>query len=69
MATRLIRLLNIHVVIIVQTAFEKPGDYQRAIDAVCNKYITKPLNLMRLNELTKKHFKLLKFNSVSGFVK
>ncbi len=57
MATSLISLLNIHVVIIAQKAFEKPGDYQRAIDAGCNKYITKPLNLMRLNELIKKYFK------------
>jgi len=56
-ATRLIRLLNTHVVIIAQTAFEKPGDYQRAIEAGCNEYITKPLNLMHLNELIKKHFK------------
>ena len=42
-ATRQIRLFNKYVVIIAQTAFTQTGDREKAIEAGCNDYISKPI--------------------------
>jgi len=43
-ATRQIRQFNKYVVIIAQTAFGLSGDREKAIEAGCNDYISKPIN-------------------------
>ncbi|MDZ7743714.1 MAG: ATP-binding protein [Bacteroidota bacterium] len=43
-ATREIRKFNKNVLIIAQTAFALTGDYEKAMDAGCNDYISKPIN-------------------------
>jgi PAS domain S-box-containing protein len=55
-ATRQIRLWNKKVKIIAQTAFGMEGDREKAIDAGCNDYISKPLDIAILKELIKGHF-------------
>ncbi len=55
-ATRRIRQFNKSVVIIAQTAFGLSGDQEKAIDAGCNDYITKPINKGDLHSLIKKYF-------------
>lgn len=42
-ATRQIRALNPDIPIIAQTAYALTGDKQKALDAGCNAYITKPI--------------------------
>ncbi len=42
-ATRQIRQFNSEVVIIAQTAYALEGDRDKALDAGCNDYITKPV--------------------------
>jgi CheY-like chemotaxis protein len=54
-ATRQIRQFNKDVIIIAQTAYAFAGDSEKAIEAGCNDYITKPLNMTALFELIKKH--------------
>ena len=54
-ATRQIRKFNTSVVIIAQTAFTLAGDRERALVAGCNDYISKPLDLVLLRRLIKKH--------------
>ena len=54
-ATRQIRLFNSQVVIIAQTAFGLSGDREKALDAGCNDYISKPINKLLLLELIQKH--------------
>ncbi len=54
-ATRQIRLFNSDVIIIAQTAFGLGGDSEKAIDAGCNAYISKPLTLAVLHKLIQKH--------------
>ena len=54
-ATRLIRQFNKEVVIIAQTAFGLSGDREKALDAGCNDYISKPINKLLLLELIQKH--------------
>lgn len=56
-ATRLIRQFNTNVVIIAQTAFGLIGERERAIEAGCDEYISKPLDIPALKELIQKHFK------------
>lgn len=56
-ATRLIRKFNKNVIIIAQTAFGLAGDREKAIEAGCNDYISKPLSIPFLKELIQKHFK------------
>ncbi len=56
-ATRQIRKFNKDVIIIAQTAYGLNGDREKAIDAGCNEYISKPVNLATLNNLIKKLFK------------
>ena len=55
-ATRQIRKFNKDVVIIAQTAFGLSGDREKAIEAGCNDYISKPINRAKLLELIQKHF-------------
>jgi len=57
-ATRAIREFNKDVVIIAQTAFAMTGDKEKALEAGCNDYITKPINGNRLLEL------LVKWHSI-----
>ncbi|HUP81864.1 MAG TPA: response regulator [Pirellula sp.] len=47
-ATRQIRLQSLSMPIIALTAHAMPGDRERAIDAGCTDYHTKPLELDRL---------------------
>jgi|WetSurMetagenome_2_1015567.scaffolds.fasta_scaffold00654_13 PAS domain S-box-containing protein len=55
-ATRQIRKFNKKVIIIAQTAYGLPGDREKAIEAGCNEYIEKPINLTILKNLILKHF-------------
>jgi CheY-like chemotaxis protein len=55
-ATRQIRQFNKDVIIIAQTAFVLSNDSEKAIEAGCNDYITKPIKMTLLFELIKKHF-------------
>jgi CheY-like chemotaxis protein len=54
-ATRLIREFNKNVIIIAQTAYAFPDDNIKAIEAGCNDFIAKPINMILLFELIKKH--------------
>jgi signal transduction histidine kinase len=54
-ATRQIRQFNTNVVIIAQTAYAFSGDCEKAIEAGCNDYISKPIKKALLYELIKKH--------------
>ena len=54
-ATRQIRQFNKDVIIIAQTAYAFSGDCEIAIEAGCNDYISKPINMTTLFELIKKH--------------
>ena len=65
-ATRIIRQFNKEVIIIAQTAFALIGDKQKAIDAGCNDYITKPINKDELTEMIKKHLSKLNTNHYSN---
>jgi CheY-like chemotaxis protein len=55
-ATRRIREFNKEVVIIAQTAYAISGDREKAIDAGCNDYISKPINKTKLQTLLQKYF-------------
>ena len=55
-ATRQIRQFNKNVVIIAQTAYGLSGDREKAIDAGCNDYITKPIKKEELRKLMNKYF-------------
>jgi len=54
-ATRQIRQFNKDVIIIAQTAYAFAGDSEKAIEAGCNDYISKPIKMTLLFELIKKH--------------
>ncbi|MGA2408615.1 MAG: ATP-binding protein [Bacteroidales bacterium] len=54
-ATRQIRQFNRDVIIIAQTAYGFSGDREKAIEAGCNDYITKPISKTLLIELILKH--------------
>jgi len=54
-ATQQIRQFNKDVIIIAQTAYAFAGDSEKAIEAGCNNYISKPINKTLLYELIKKH--------------
>jgi signal transduction histidine kinase/ActR/RegA family two-component response regulator len=54
-ATRQIRQFNTNVVIIAQTAYAFSGDNEKAIEAGCNDYISKPIKKTFLYELIKKY--------------
>ncbi|MCX6327603.1 MAG: ATP-binding protein [Bacteroidia bacterium] len=55
-ATRQIRQLNTDVIIIAQTAYGFSSEREKAIEAGCNDYISKPIEKTLLLELIKKHF-------------
>ncbi|MBN1638684.1 MAG: PAS domain S-box protein, partial [Ignavibacteriales bacterium] len=54
-ATRQIRQFNKNIIIIAQTAFAFSGDKEKALEAGCNDFISKPINKTLLYELIKKH--------------
>jgi signal transduction histidine kinase/CheY-like chemotaxis protein len=49
--TRKIREFNKDVVIIAQTAHAMPEDYRKAINAGCNEYISKPIDIRKLLQM------------------
>ena len=55
-ATRQIRQFNKDVIIIAQTAYALTGDKEKAIDAGCNDYVSKPINKDLLLSLIKNRF-------------
>jgi CheY-like chemotaxis protein len=55
-ATRQIRQFNKDVIIIAQTAYAFSGEREKAIEAGCNDYLSKPIDHSLLHELIKKHF-------------
>ena len=55
-ATRSIREFNKDVIILAQTAFALIGDRQKAIEAGCNDYISKPISQSKLTALIDKYF-------------
>ncbi|HEY5123111.1 MAG TPA: ATP-binding protein, partial [Ignavibacteria bacterium] len=55
-ATRKIRKFNRDVIIIAQTAYGFSGDREKAIEAGCNDYITKPISKTLLIGLILKYF-------------
>ncbi|MBT6006664.1 MAG: response regulator, partial [Prolixibacteraceae bacterium] len=54
--TKQIRKFNNEVVIVAQTAYALIGDREKAIEAGCDDYISKPLNKVELFEIIAKHF-------------
>ena len=54
-ATRQIRRFNGKVVIIAQTAFGMTGDREKALEAGCNDYIPKPINLALVRKMIHKY--------------
>ena len=54
-AIRQIRKFNKDVIIIAQTAHALIGDREKAIEAGCNDYISKPIDSELLMDLIKKH--------------
>lgn len=56
-ATHQIRMFNKDVIIIAQTAYGHTGDREKALEAGCNEYISKPINMTLLMELIKKYVK------------
>jgi len=55
-ATRQIRKFNTKVVIIAQTAYALNNEREKAIEAGCNDYISKPVNMKKLKALIHNHF-------------
>lgn len=56
-ATRQIRLFNPEVVIIAQTAYIQTENREKAIEAGCNDYISKPIKSDNLMAVMHKYFK------------
>jgi len=56
-ATRQIRQFNRGVVIIAQTAYALTGEREKALEAGCDDYVSKPIRKDELLLLIKKHFK------------
>ena len=55
-ATRQIRKFNKNVIIIVQTAYGLTRDKLNALEAGCNEYISKPIDITVIKWLIQKHF-------------
>jgi PAS domain S-box-containing protein len=66
-ATRQIRKFNKNVIIIAQTAYALEGDGEKAAEAGCNDYISKPINLIKLKEMIVKHLKISKTALIEEF--
>ena len=58
-ATQQIRKFNKEVIIAAQTAFAMAGDLEKAIEAGCNDYISKPIKKYEIVALIQKYFKKL----------
>lgn len=56
-ASKQIKLLKKDVIIIAQTAYALTGDREKAIEAGCNDYITKPINKDKLIKMINHYFK------------
>jgi signal transduction histidine kinase len=56
-ATRAIRQFNTNVIIIAQTAYAMLHEREKALEAGCNDYISKPLNTDGLKNMVQKYFK------------
>lgn len=56
-ATQQIRQFNKDVIIIAQTSYGLSGDREKALEAGCNDYISKPINKNELLALLQKYFK------------
>ena len=56
-ATRHIREFNKEVIIIAQTAYGLSGDREKAMDAGCSDYISKPIDEEEFDAIIRKHFK------------
>ena len=57
-ATRRIREFNKVVVIIAQTAYALVGDREKAMEAGCNDYVSKPASIAIIKDLIQKNFKI-----------
>jgi signal transduction histidine kinase/CheY-like chemotaxis protein len=57
-ATEQIRQFNKEVVIIAQTAYGLSGDREKAIEAGCNEYISKPISRAFLYEIINSYFRI-----------
>jgi signal transduction histidine kinase/CheY-like chemotaxis protein len=57
-ATRQIRQFNKDVIIIAQTAFGKYDSREKALEAGCDDFISKPIEIIILLDMIKKYFKL-----------
>jgi PAS domain S-box-containing protein len=55
-ATRRIRMFDKEVIIVAQTAFGILGDREKAIEAGCTDYISKPISQEKLSGLIQKYF-------------
>jgi CheY-like chemotaxis protein/anti-sigma regulatory factor (Ser/Thr protein kinase) len=55
-ATRQIREFNQKAIIIAQTAYANSGDREKALEAGCNDYISKPIKKEKLMEMMEKYF-------------
>ena len=54
-ATKAIKQVNPGIIVIAQTAYGMLGDREKAIIAGCDDYLTKPLELHKLQELVKRY--------------
>lgn len=66
-ATRLIRKFNKDVVIIAQTAYALDGDREKAIEAGCNDYLTKPINRDVFFDIIDKNMRKKKSNQFGKY--
>lgn len=57
-ATARIREFNKNIIIIAQTAYAFENDKQKALDAGCNEYISKPIDFHLLKQLINKYFNI-----------
>ncbi len=55
-ATRKIRTFNTKIIIIAQTAYALYGEREKALQAGCDDYISKPIDNKQLKELIVKHY-------------
>jgi len=56
-ATREIKKMNKDVPVIAQTAYALAGDSQKALDAGCDDYVTKPINKEELLDKVERNLK------------